>query len=62
VDGWLVFPPRGNKGFGYDPIFVADGGTLTFGEMQPTKKHSISHRARAFEKLTRSNLLPMKAS
>jgi XTP/dITP diphosphohydrolase len=62
VDGWLVFPPRGNKGFGYDPIFIADGETLTFGEMEPTKKHAISHRARAFEKLARSQLLPAKVS
>ncbi|MGQ0740753.1 MAG: RdgB/HAM1 family non-canonical purine NTP pyrophosphatase [Alphaproteobacteria bacterium] len=50
VDGTLTFPPRGTRGFGYDPIFVADGETMTFGEMQPEKKHSISHRARAFAK------------
>lgn len=61
VDGKLVFPPRGDKGFGYDPIFAADGEKLTFGEMTPAKKHAISHRARAFEKLSRSNLLPAKA-
>ena len=47
----LVFPPRGNHGFGYDPIFVADGMTETFGEIDPALKHAISHRANAFEKL-----------
>jgi XTP/dITP diphosphohydrolase len=62
VDGRIVFPPRGNIGFGYDPIFIADGEKLTFGEMEPVKKHRISHRARAFEKLIRSNLLPTKKS
>ncbi len=48
VFGHLVWPPRGDKGFGYDPMFVADGETLTFGEMEPARKHAISHRARAF--------------
>jgi XTP/dITP diphosphohydrolase len=48
VYGHLVWPPRGGKGFGYDPMFVADGQTLTFGEMEPDAKHAISHRARAF--------------
>jgi XTP/dITP diphosphohydrolase len=51
VFGEIVFPPRGSQGFGYDPIFIADGETLTFGEMDPDEKHAISHRARAFEKL-----------
>jgi XTP/dITP diphosphohydrolase len=51
VDGTLVWPPRGAKGFGYDPIFVPDGHTITFGEMDPAKKHTMSHRARAFAKL-----------
>jgi XTP/dITP diphosphohydrolase len=51
VFGKIVFPPRGTRGFGYDPIFVADGETLSFGEMDPDKKHVISHRARAFEQL-----------
>ena len=51
VSGVLVFPPRGNKGFGYDPIFVADGMHETFGEIEPSLKHTISHRARAFAKL-----------
>jgi XTP/dITP diphosphohydrolase len=49
VFGHLVWPPRGSKGFGYDPMFVADGETLTFGEMEPGTKHAISHRARAFK-------------
>ncbi len=48
VYGHLVWPPRGEKGFGYDPMFLADGETLTFGEMDPEAKHAISHRARAF--------------
>src|SRR5271170_5837535 len=51
VAGHLVWPPRGRRGFGYDPIFVPAGGTLTFGEMEPAAKHKISHRARAFAKL-----------
>lgn len=49
VHGQLVWPPRGGKGFGYDPMFLADGESLTFGEMEPLKKHAISHRARAFK-------------
>ena len=48
VFGHLVWPPRGDKGFGYDPMFLADGETLTFGEMEAEAKHAISHRARAF--------------
>lgn len=51
VEGELVFPPRGDRGFGYDPIFVPDGESETFGEMNPTRKHEMSHRARAFDKL-----------
>jgi XTP/dITP diphosphohydrolase len=51
VDGTLVWPPRGDKGFGYDPVFVPSGGTETFGEMDPDAKHAISHRADAFAKL-----------
>jgi len=54
VPGRLVFPPRGAHGFGYDPIFVADGMSQTFGELEPSLKHAMSHRARAFEKLVRS--------
>lgn len=51
VEGILVWPPRGTNGFGYDPIFQADGHDITFGEMDPDKKHAISHRADAFNKM-----------
>jgi XTP/dITP diphosphohydrolase len=51
VPGSLVWPPRGERGFGYDPMFVPEGGSETFGEMEPAEKHKISHRARAFAKL-----------
>jgi XTP/dITP diphosphohydrolase len=51
VEGDLVWPPRGSRGFGYDPIFVPTGHSLSFGEMEPAAKHAISHRARAFAKL-----------
>ena len=51
VDGTLVWPPRGDRGFGYDPVFVARGGTQTFAEIDPEEKHRISHRANAFAKL-----------
>jgi len=56
VHGHLVFPPRGDKGFGYDPIFVADGMSQTFGEIEPAAKHAISHRARAFAKFAKATL------
>jgi XTP/dITP diphosphohydrolase len=48
VDGTAVWPPRGERGFGYDPMFLPAGGAQTFGEMEPDAKHAISHRARAF--------------
>jgi XTP/dITP diphosphohydrolase len=51
IDGTLTFPPRGTRGFGYDPIFIPDGGDMTFGEMDPAEKDAISHRARAFAQL-----------
>ncbi|HEX9491560.1 MAG TPA: RdgB/HAM1 family non-canonical purine NTP pyrophosphatase [Stellaceae bacterium] len=51
VHGSLTWPPRGERGFGYDPIFVPDGETPTFGEMEPARKHAMSHRADAFRKL-----------
>ncbi|RRN64753.1 RdgB/HAM1 family non-canonical purine NTP pyrophosphatase [Caulobacter sp. 602-1] len=51
VDGILVFPGRGTRGFGYDPIFQPEGQTQTFGEMEPAAKDAMSHRARAFAKL-----------
>ena len=63
VDGSLVWPPRGDKGFGYDPIFLPDGHTRTFGEMPSDEKHrlppkgkGLSHRARAFLKLAEACL------
>lgn len=65
VDGTLVWPPRGDKGFGYDPMFLPDGETRTFGEMMSVEKHGmppegrgLSHRARAFLKLARACLRP----
>ena len=57
VHGTLTFPPRGTRGFGYDPIFIMDGMTETFGEIDPGLKHSISHRAKAFQELMQSGLL-----
>lgn len=51
VHGRVAFPPRGDRGFGYDPIFVPEGGALAFGEMDPAEKDAMSHRARAFAKL-----------
>jgi len=54
VHGTLTFPPRGDHGFGYDPIFIADGMDQTFAEIDPAQKHAMSHRARAFEKLLHS--------
>jgi len=63
VDGTLVWPPRGDKGFGYDPMFLPDGHALTFGEMPAEDKHGLppkgkglSHRARAFLKLAEACL------
>ena len=63
VDGTLVWPPRGDNGFGYDPIFLPDGHTRTFGEMESDEKHGLpphgrglSHRARAFLKLAEACL------
>jgi XTP/dITP diphosphohydrolase len=54
VHGTLVWPPRGDRGFGYDPMFVPAGGTQTFGEMEPAAKHAISHRAEAFARLVKA--------
>ncbi len=51
VYGRLVFPPRGDRGFGYDPIFIPDGHDITFAEMDPDDKHRMSHRADAFAQL-----------
>ncbi len=54
VHGALVWPPRGENGFGYDPVFQAHGYEITFGEMAPAAKHAISHRADAFSQLIRA--------
>ena len=54
VPGRLVWPMRGDQGFGFDPIFLPDGESQTFGEMDPDRKHQISHRADAFAKLVRA--------
>lgn len=51
IDGELVFPPRGDRGFGYDSVFRPEGSELTFGEMDPVEKDALSHRARAFARL-----------
>ena len=51
VDGHLIWPPRGNRGFGYDPVFVPEGYAISFGEMDPAAKHAMSHRADAFKQL-----------
>ena len=51
AQGVLIWPPRGTKGFGYDPMFLPDGYDRTFGELDPAEKHRISHRADAFRKL-----------
>ncbi|HEY0958337.1 MAG TPA: RdgB/HAM1 family non-canonical purine NTP pyrophosphatase [Novosphingobium sp.] len=51
IDGTYSWPPRGTMGFGYDPVFVPNGRSLTFAELEPEEKHRISHRADAFAKL-----------
>lgn len=56
VEGTLVWPPRGTRGFGYDPMFLPLGRTETFGEMDQDAKHAISHRAVAFRKLIAASL------
>ncbi|HXP75504.1 MAG TPA: RdgB/HAM1 family non-canonical purine NTP pyrophosphatase [Stellaceae bacterium] len=56
--GVLIWPPRGSKGFGYDPMFQPDGDTRTFGEIDPVEKHRISHRADAFRKLVAACFAP----
>ncbi len=56
IEGELTFPPRGERGFGYDPIFVPEGGRQTFGEMDPAEKDAMSHRARAFAMLRKALL------
>jgi XTP/dITP diphosphohydrolase len=54
VDGTMVWPPRGEHGFGYDPVFMPVGHDITFGEMEPNIKHAMSHRAHAFGKLIKA--------
>jgi XTP/dITP diphosphohydrolase len=56
VEGTLVWPIRGERGFGFDPMFQPTGFDITFGEMEPAKKEAMSHRARAFAKLARALL------
>lgn len=56
VTGRVAFPPKGGRGFGYDPIFIADGMDQTFAQIDPARKHAISHRAKAFEKLLASGI------
>ncbi|MHB9879650.1 RdgB/HAM1 family non-canonical purine NTP pyrophosphatase [Pacificimonas sp. ICDLI1SI03] len=56
VFGTIVWPPRGSRGFGYDPIFQRDGDDISFAEMDPDEKHAISHRAAAFDQLVRACL------
>ena len=56
IDGVVAWPPRGNKGFGYDPMFIPGGSQQTFGEMDPDDKHAVSHRARAFAQVLASCL------
>lgn len=51
IDGHITFTPRGEKGFGYDPIFIKEGMDKTFAELDPDFKNSISHRVEAFKKL-----------
>ena len=56
VNGTIIWPMRGDKGFGYDPVFQADGYDITFAEMEPSDKHAISHRANAFDLLVKNCL------
>ncbi len=58
VHGTLVWPPRGDLGFGYDPMFQPDGYDITFGEFKPSAKHAISHRADAFNQLVAACFTP----
>jgi len=56
VSGQLVWPMKGDLGFGFDPVFMPEGESITFGEMDPTKKHGMSHRADAFAKMLKGAL------
>ncbi len=55
--GAAVWPPRGDKGFGYDPMFIPSGSAKTFGELDPAEKHAVSHRARAFAQFLAAGFL-----
>ena len=57
LNGKIIWPPRGTKGFGYDPIFQKLGDSRTFGEIEPMEKQNISHRAIAFNKMLESCFL-----
>jgi len=57
VSGTVTFPPRGDRGFGYDPIFIPAGGSETYAEMDPARKHATSHRAMAMAQLSRACLI-----
>jgi len=61
VDGTICWPPRGDRGFGYDPMFRPLGAALTYGEMEPSAKHSSSHRGRAFAGLAAACLTELRA-
>lgn len=56
IDGEVIWPPRGDKGFGYDPMFVPKDESRTYAEISPEEKHKTSHRARAFQKLVKECL------
>lgn len=56
IEGQIIWPMRGEKGFGYDPVFQPSGYEKTFAEIDPSEKQAISHRARAFEKLVKNCL------
>ncbi|MBN8993820.1 MAG: RdgB/HAM1 family non-canonical purine NTP pyrophosphatase [Rhizobiales bacterium] len=56
IEGTMIWPPRGGNGFGYDPMFVPEGETKTFGELTREEKHGRSHRARAFRKFAEAKL------
>jgi len=62
VDGVLVWPARGGNGFGYDPMFLAEGKSESFGEMEPAEKHAMSHRSRAFAAFKAAKLEGLAAS
>lgn len=57
IDGDVIWPPRGDKGFGYDPVFIPRGDTRTYAEIEPDEKHKTSHRAKAFAKLVSECLI-----